>query len=165
MYHPRPFDLVSTLKSDICTIKSMAEEKGVMLEVQMPASALITGDDNMLATVVRNLLVNAVKFTAAEGTVVFEIKDFGDKGIKGGSGYIVSVTDTGIGMTFEQIENLFSLNRQQSRPGTIGESGTGLGLIVCKEMIEKHGSKLIVESEEGKGSRFWFEVSGTEKMG
>jgi signal transduction histidine kinase len=72
--------------------------------------------------------------------------------------YIVSVTDTGAGMTPEQIQNLFRIDRKQSREGTAGEKGTGLGLIVCKEFLEKQGSTLHVESEAGKGSRFWFEL-------
>jgi signal transduction histidine kinase len=61
-------------------------------------------------------------------------------------------------MTAEQINNLYRLDRKTTRRGTAGESGSGLGLIVCKELIEKHGSTLHIESEEGKGSRFWFEI-------
>jgi signal transduction histidine kinase len=58
----------------------------------------------------------------------------------------------------EQMQNLFRIDRQRSRKGTFGEQGSGLGLIVCKELIEKHGSRLHVESENGKGSRFWFTI-------
>jgi signal transduction histidine kinase len=72
--------------------------------------------------------------------------------------FTVSVSDTGIGMTKEQQQIIFRLDRQQSREGTAGEQGTGLGLIVCKEMLEKHGSQLYIESEAGKGSRFWFTI-------
>jgi signal transduction histidine kinase len=72
--------------------------------------------------------------------------------------YIVSVTDTGIGMTAEQLNNLFRLDHKSARRGTDGETGSGLGLIVCKELIEKHGSTLHIESEPAKGSRFWFEI-------
>jgi len=133
----------------------MAEEKGVELEVQMPSSALITADDNMLSTVVRNLLVNAVKFTAKGGKVTVDISPCGDDT----AAYTVSVTDTGIGMSAEQTQNLFRLDRKASLQGTAGETGVGLGLIVCKEFLEKHGSRLYVESEEGKGSRFWFQLS------
>ena len=74
--------------------------------------------------------------------------------------FTVTVTDTGTGMTSEQVQNLFRLDVKQSRQGTAGEEGTGLGLIVCKDMLAKHGSELNVESEEGKGSRFWFEIRG-----
>jgi signal transduction histidine kinase len=76
------------------------------------------------------------------------------------SSFIVSITDTGTGMTPEQIENLFHLDKPQTRRGTAGEEGSGLGLIVCKELLSMHGSTLHVESREGKGSRFWFSVGG-----
>jgi len=172
IYHPLPFNLISALQPDLDVIKSMAERKEIRFEAHLPPEAIITGDENMLLTVVRNLLANAVKFTAAGGKVVLEIeeikeikgiKGYADKGIKGGADkgikqYIISVSDDGVGMTPEQIQNLFCIGSQQLCPGTIGEQGTGLGLIVCKEMIEKHGSKLHVESEEEKGSRFWFEI-------
>jgi len=155
--HPIMFNLTAALLPDICVIKNMAESKDIAFEIQMPQTAIITADQNMLTTIVRNLLSNAVKFTAAGGTVIFEIKAFGDKEIKGGGGYIVSITDTGIGMTSEQIQNLFHLDRRQTYEST-GEHGTGLGLIVCREMLEEHGRKLYVESEKDKGSRFWFEI-------
>jgi signal transduction histidine kinase len=149
------FDLVSALKSDIDVTKSMAARKDVVIEATMPPSSIINGDENMIVTVVRNLLANAVKFTDKGGQVTLDIDAI--NGIS--TIHIVSVTDTGTGMTPEQIQNLFRIDRKQSREGTAGEKGTGLGLIVCKEFLEKHGSTLHVESEAGKGSRFWFELS------
>jgi len=81
---------------------------------------------------------------------------------------IVSISDTGVGIPAEQIENLLRLDRKRGRGvarnaptrGTANESGTGLGLIICKELLEKHGTTLHIESEAGKGSRFWFELMG-----
>jgi len=143
--------LLSDILPNISLIRKAAEKKGVTLDVQIPKDALITCDSNMLATVIRNLLNNAVKFTAKGGSVALEISNCS-------STYIVSVSDTGVGMNKEQLQNLFCLDNLHSRRGTAGETGSGLGLIVCKELLEKHGSKLNVESEEGKGSRFWFEV-------
>ena len=157
----RLFDLIVALKSDINIIQSMAEKKGILLDVRIPASAYITGDDNILTIVIRNLLMNAIKFTAPEGTVKLEIKEingikgYDDKEIKQ---YIISVSDTGVGISEIQLNRLFCLESAYSGMGTAGEKGTGLGIIVCKELLEKHGSKLYVESEEGKGSRFWFEI-------
>jgi signal transduction histidine kinase len=132
-------------------IKSMAERKDIDFEAHTPSSAVITGDENMLVTVVRNLLTNAVKFTGAGGKVSLQITECNSK-------YIVAVSDTGVGMSPEQLQNLFRIDRQHLRKGTAGEQSSGLGLIVCKEMLEKNGSRLNVESEEGKGSRFWFEI-------
>ena len=150
-YNLTQFDLATALQSCIGLIRNMAESKGVIFDVQMPETALVTGDHNMLTTVVRNLLDNAVKFTEKGGNVLLQIDDAGRK-------YTVSISDTGIGMNSEQMENLFRIDYRRSRKGTAGEQGTGMGLIVCKELIEKHGSRLYVESEEGHGSRFTFEL-------
>jgi signal transduction histidine kinase len=151
IYHPLPFDLFDAIQPDLEVIKSMAERKDIDFKVAAPPSAIITGDENMLVTVVRNLLTNAVKFTGAGGNVSLRITGCNGK-------YIVAVSDTGVGMAQEQLQNLFRIDRQHLRKGTAGEQSSGLGLIVCKEMLEKHGSRLNVESEEGKGSKFWFEV-------
>jgi signal transduction histidine kinase len=101
----------------------------------------------MLTTVVRNLLVNAVKFTAKGGTVTLSISPASPK-------FSVTVSDTGIGMSAEQLQNLFRIDRQSLRTGTSGEPGNGLGLILCRELLQKHGSRLHIESEEGKGAGF-----------
>ncbi|MCL2098127.1 MAG: HAMP domain-containing histidine kinase [Bacteroidales bacterium] len=155
-YNPLTFNLVDALKSDLNLIKNMAEHKGVGFDAQIPSTAVITGDRNMITTVVRNLLANAVKFTATGGKIVLNIST--DTGVSQYAPTTVSITDTGTGMTSEQIQNLFRIDRHQSREGTAGEQGSGLGLIVCRELLQKHGSTLHVESEEGKGSRFWFEL-------
>ena len=151
IYLPLPFDLVAALQRDMDIIKSMAERKNITFEAQLPLTAIITGDENMLVTIIRNLLTNAVKFTSAGGNVSLQINENSGK-------YIVSVSDTGVGMTPEQMQNLFRIDHQRSMRGTAEETGTGLGLIVCRDMLHKHGSALNVESEKEKGSRFWFEV-------
>ena len=172
-YTPSTFNLTARLREEVALIRKMAETKGITINVQMPEEAPVTGDSNMLATVIRNLLTNAVKFTAPGGQVALDITsptpslprregerekklsspNGGDRG-----GLIVTVSDTGTGMSHEQMRNLFRIDSLQSRQGTAGEQGSGLGLIVCKELLEKHGSVLQVESEEGKGSRFWFSL-------
>ena len=157
IFHPSPFNIVAVLQPDLENIKSMAARKEITFETIMPLSAIITGDENMLLTVIRNLLSNAVKFTATGGTVTLEITPQTSHH-KPHTAHLISVSDTGTGMSPQQLQNLFRIDRQGSMRGTAGETGTGLGLIVCKEMIEKHGSTLNVESEEGKGSRFWFTV-------
>jgi signal transduction histidine kinase len=133
----------------------------------MPDAALITGDADILTTVVRNLLTNAVKFTNAGGTVTLDVSPRDCRDVAGNvstGGYIVSVSDTGVGMSREQIGKLFIIDSAHSRKGTSGEQGSGLGLIVCREMLAKHGTTLHVESEEGKGSRFWFEVKNEKSL-
>ena len=142
----------------------MAERKRITFETQMPPSSIISGDKNMLSTVVRNLLANAVKFTAKGGTVTLNISPrICTDAACHVSTVVVSITDTGIGMSPEQQQNLFRLDVQQSRKGTAGEQGSGLGLIVCREFLEKNNATLYVESEEGRGSRFWFACTSYPK--
>jgi len=138
----------------------MAIQKDIAFEALMPEDAVITGDKDMLITVVRNLLTNAVKFTAQGGMVTLDISPCRD-GARPVSTtrYIVSVSDTGAGIATEQIPNLFRIDNQRSAYSATNETGAGLGLIVCSEFLKKHGSKLHIESEEGKGSKFWFELS------
>jgi len=181
-FTPAPFFLPN-LASDMALVCKMAQNKGVNFTISIPEDAIVTFDRNVLITVVRNLLTNAVKFTAAEGTVSLEVKEikgikgikeikgYADKEIKGCADkeikgyadkeikqYIISVNDDGVGMTPEQLHNLFRIDSAHSQRGTNGERGSGLGLIICKEFLEKNGSALHIESEPGKGSRFWFEI-------
>ena len=145
--------VINDLLPDINLISKMAEKKGVNFKLSIPDSAIITGDCNIISTVLRNLLTNAIKFTPAGGDVTLEITNNDNI-----AGYTFSVIDTGTGINKEQMKDLFSLFKPHSTAGTDGEQGGGLGLIVCKEMLEIHGSVLHVESEVGKGSRFWFLV-------
>ena len=151
-YTPIPFDIVATLRSDITLIENLAKRKGILFDIQMPETAIVTGDSNMITTVVRNLLTNAIKFTSANQTISLRIEP------QENNGYIIIVSDTGIGMSEKQMHDLFTLGNQRSQRGTNGESGSGLGLIVCKELIKKHQSVLQVESQEGKGSTFKFSL-------
>ena len=155
---PVTFDLAVRLRNEIALVRKMAENKGITLDFQMPDDAPVTGDGNMLVTVVRNLLINAIKFTASGGTVMLSVSPISPTTPVSHDKYLVSVTDTGTGMSEEQIQNLFRLDKPQTRRGTADEEGSGLGLIVCKELLGMHNSVLQVESEEGKGSRFWFEL-------
>ena len=123
-----------------------AEQKGVVLRTS-DLSGEIRGDRLMVDTILRNLLSNALKFSR-EGDVV-EIASRSEDGF-----VEISVSDTGIGMDAETREGLFRLDSVRSRPGTAGESGGGLGLILCRELAEKMSGEIKVESVEGKGSRF-----------
>jgi len=183
VYRPSTFNLAAGLRSDISLIRNMAGKKDITVDVRIPEDADVTGDSNMLSAAVRNLLSNAIKFTPVGGTVTLEASPYPstpfplqvlpptgeEKGKRelGGEfsppsgelvGACISITDTGIGMTEEEISSLFRLDSAQSRRGTAGEQGSGLGLIVCKELLEKHGSVLHVESTPGNGSRFWFTI-------
>ncbi|KPA15068.1 ATP-binding region, ATPase-like domain protein, partial [Candidatus Magnetomorum sp. HK-1] len=99
--------------------------------------------------VIRNLISNAIKYTDENGRVTIQSKTIGNE-------EEVSISDTGVGMSEEQIEKIFQIGKKHSSPGTAGESGTGLGLIICKDFVEINKGKIFVESTLGGGSQFKF---------
>jgi signal transduction histidine kinase/ligand-binding sensor domain-containing protein len=136
---------------DMVTLKSMASAKNVELKDSIPENLMITADKNMLKTILRNLISNAIKFTNRNGKVeVAAMLD--DRQVE------ISVSDNGIGMTKETISKLFRIDSNLSTPGTEDEKGTGLGLFLCKEFVEKHGGWIWVETNPGKGSTFKFNL-------
>lgn len=133
------------------SIMPLAGNKKLQLQNNITEDIFVFADENMLNTILRNLLTNAVKFTREEGSITLNVsldKEFAK----------VSVSDTGIGMPDKQRENLFKIGETQSSLGTENEKGTGLGLILCKEFVEKQGGQIWVESELGKGSSFIFTI-------
>jgi signal transduction histidine kinase len=126
--------------------------KNISLINKIDEDFVVLVDKESLKTVLRNLISNAVKFTPHKGIVTIS-SDLADRGF-----LLVAIADTGIGMSNEIRTSLFTITKKVSRPGTDNEPSTGLGLILCKELIEKHGGKIWVESTEGKGSTFYFTV-------
>jgi signal transduction histidine kinase len=123
--------------------------KSLTLNVNIPADATVTADRNMISTVLRNLVGNAIKFSHKGGTIELCTK-------KEGQLWNVCVTDHGIGMSAEVQESLFKIESQKLSAGTNGETGSGLGLVVCKEIMDLHGGHISVKSQEGQGSTFCF---------
>lgn len=128
-----------------------ASHKQLTLINNMDNEIHVYADKYMIDTIVRNFVSNSIKFTRPGGQIII-------KGIINGDNAEVSVTDSGIGISTEDQKNLFRIDEQTRRDGTANEKGTGLGLILCKEFIEKNSGVLWVESEENKGSRFSFTV-------
>ncbi|MBT4935058.1 MAG: hypothetical protein HOL66_13985 [Rhodospirillaceae bacterium] len=122
-------------------------DKNVRVESKVNADVHAFADTHMVDTVIRNLTSNAIKFTAAEGTVTIDGRN--QDGV-----CEISVSDTGVGMTPEQVDKLFSIGDKNSTKGTGGESGTGLGLLLCKDLLEKCNGSMVVQSKPGKGSTF-----------
>jgi CheY-like chemotaxis protein len=136
-------------------IKSLLDsirKKDINLSVDIPAEMQVYADLYMLQSVIRNLAANAIKFTPRGGTVAITA------GFTENKNLVIVVKDNGIGMNSEIKSNLFQLNKNTSRTGTEGEHSTGLGLILCKEFIEKHDGEIWVESEEGLGTSFYFTI-------
>jgi signal transduction histidine kinase len=149
-----PFDPVTVnvsrlFSEEILVLKEIAISKNITLKSSIPDNLTIMADENMIKTILRNLISNAIKFTNKNGSVITGAS-VTDNNVE------ISVCDNGIGMTKETIAKLFRLDANLSTRGTENEKGTGLGLILCKEFVEKHGGKIWAESIPGNGSTFKF---------
>jgi PAS domain S-box-containing protein len=147
-----PEKLNLKMKAGACidVLTESARKKGIGVDINIPDELEILADSHMFETIIRNLVSNAIKFTPSGGKVKVVAGINTDHFIE------IKISDSGIGMTPELINKLFLINEKTSRPGTEGEPSTGLGLLLCKEFIEKHNGKIWVESEVGKGSTFSF---------
>lgn len=150
-YEPSEF-LISDATSGLDDVYSpLAKAKGVKMIWDLPKDLKSISDKKMVETVLRNLVNNSIKFTNDGGTITTKAEPY-DKGIK------FSISDTGIGMTQEQIDGLFDLAGGASTHGTSGEVGSGLGLSLCQEFVEVHGGVIKVSSEISKGTCFTFTI-------
>ena len=131
--------------------KAKAEEKGIKLTSNVDIGLYASIDKNMISTVLRNLVSNAIKFTKSGGEIRIEANVSGD--------FIeVKVSDTGIGISEKNLQGIFEIDYNISTLGTNQESGTGLGLIIVREFVEKNGGTISVKSKEGEGSLFIFKI-------
>jgi signal transduction histidine kinase len=151
-FNPIGVQLLAVVNESIALLFEQAKIKGVDITVDISADISVFADINMLQTIIRNLVSNALKFTHKGGKVTISASTGDDSKVA------VAIQDTGIGLSREMVDNLFRLDVQTSRPGTDGESSSGLGLLLCKEFVEKHGDKISVKSKEGKGSTFSFTI-------
>jgi len=151
-YDPKSVLLYSLVNESLETMNESAKNKDIIISNDIQKDIEVFADKNMLQTIIRNLVSNAIKFTPKGGKVNLSAKTNGDERIE------ISVQDSGIGMSQSMVDNLFRLDVQSNREGTEGETSTGLGLLLCKDFIERHGGKLWVESEENKGSIFYFTI-------
>jgi signal transduction histidine kinase len=136
-----------------------ANKKEIRVSFSIAEEMMVFADANMLGSTIRNLATNAVKFTPTGGEITIAARRREDNSVE------ISVRDTGIGMDNDLQEKLFKVGDQISRRGTGGETGTGLGLIICRDFIEKHGGKIWVESEVGKGSVISFILPPADSSG
>ena len=151
-FEPEPFLLMPMITETMRPVMGSANKKEIEIKYEIPDYLQVFADQYMLASTIRNLASNAVKFTIKGGKVTIAAKAVPGNSVE------FSVMDTGIGMNPEMVDNLFRLDAQTNRRGTDGEPSSGLGLLLCKDFVEKHGGKLWVESEEGKGSVFYFTI-------
>lgn len=148
-YTPGKIDVIKLIHSVSDLLYINYRNKEIDLNLKIPESLIVDADGFMLETVLRNLISNAIKFTPRGGHINVSID------IKSNE-ILFAVEDTGVGMHKKQLDRLFKIDKNVSTPGTENEAGTGLGLILCKDFIQMHNGNIWVESERGKGSRFYF---------
>ncbi|SEA14039.1 Signal transduction histidine kinase [Flavobacterium gillisiae] len=141
--------LFSLISDEIKLLEIQALHKKVSVIINVDTNISVDADENMLATVLRNLISNAIKYSNSHGEIAVTTKEE--------NGFVeVTIKDDGIGMSQSEIKNIFTADFNKSKMGTANEEGHGLGLILCKEFIEKQGGKIWVQSIVDKGSEFKF---------
>lgn len=150
-FNPQNIDLVTIINDIIELSKGSAQQKSITILKRLAHNIPIIADKDMISTILRNLISNGIKFTNSGGKIVISAEQ-NEKQM------IVSVADNGVGMRNEDIDKLFRIDYSHSTMGTNNESGTGLGLLLCKELVEMQGGKIWIESEIGKGSVFRFSI-------
>ncbi|MDB4335144.1 PAS domain-containing sensor histidine kinase, partial [bacterium] len=146
-FRPERVCLKNIIDSVLNLTESKAVEKNIHIRTFVDENICMNGDANMMSTVIRNLISNAIKFTPENGKIEVDCRK-DDKNIK------ISVSDTGVGIREDMMDKLFNVDEKHSTVGTQNEKGTGLGLILCNEFVNIHKGSIKVESELNKGSKF-----------
>ena len=153
-FSPSSIRLKEAISSLLVIIRKSSDKKMIKISCDIPEHLVVTADKRMLESILNNLIFNAVKFTHKSGKITISAMTIP------GNYVGISIKDTGIGMNKDMIDRLFHLDADISTKGTEGEYSTGLGLFICKDFVDKHGGRIWVESEEGKGSTFQFALPG-----
>jgi len=140
-------NLLETITTSIGSYELLAEQKGIKVVKEIPDDLTLSFDQQTMSTVFINLVNNAIKFTPTDGLINIYTKQ-DEKHTN------IYVEDTGLGMDTETLNSLFLVSNSKIRKGTNNEKGTGLGLLICKDFVQKNGGELNVESEVGKGTTF-----------
>lgn len=152
-FQPSELQIKGIVEANILLQRENIKKKEIKIQTRIPKDLLVFADTDMMDTIIRNLLSNAIKFTPNKGIIEIacEYK-------KGNS--IIRISDTGRGIPADVIPDLFRIDKSVSTEDIEGEKGTGLGLILCKEFIDKHNGRIFVESIPGKGSTFTVSLPG-----
>lgn len=149
MYEPKTIPLKQQVERSVPSYAEIAKTKGITILIDIPESLSVYADQNMLDTIIRNLITNGIKFSHPGGKIRVSAKQENRFAT-------ISVADNGVGISKEDKDKIFSKTFAYTTRGTQGEKGSGLGLYLCKDFVEKHGGQIWVESETGKGSTFTF---------
>ncbi|MFZ1290891.1 MAG: PAS domain-containing sensor histidine kinase [Melioribacteraceae bacterium] len=150
-YRPQKIDLKILLDDSCKFFDPIAQKKNITIKSNVKNSVTVYADADMMRTIISNLITNAIKFSNAGGKVQIDSTDES-------TNYKIVISDSGIGMDAETLKRLFCIDANHKSIGTSKEEGTGLGLIICKEFVEKNGGHICVESKVGKGSKFSFTI-------
>lgn len=150
-FTPEQFDLTAVLQENKELLQVQAANKEITIHQERSAPLIVSTHKHSITTVIRNLVANAIKFTPQGGHIKIQAS-------KNQREVVVSIADTGVGMSEAVIQKLFRIDSKVSTLGTANEKGTGLGLVLCKDFVEKNGGRLWVESKEGQGSVFYFSI-------
>ncbi len=156
-YKPDTLNLNRSINETLDFLHVQAMNKSILCENNVKDDVFVMADENMLHTILRNLIANAIKYTPAEGKIVVNATN--QEG-----NILVEITDTGVGISKENIEKIFLPGSEYSTRGTNNETGTGFGLMLTKDFVERHGSDLNVVSEVGKGTTFSFYLLKAENI-
>ena len=150
IYRYKQLNLNHLVNENLILFDSMAQSKNIKLKSNIKGEFSVFADRDSIKTILRNLISNALKFTNPDGTITIDVKSYENDFIE------ISVADDGIGMDEETCSRIFSKFKNESRWGTKGEKGIGLGLVIAREFVEKHNGKIWVKSKLGEGSTFYF---------
>jgi Signal transduction histidine kinase len=157
-FNPEKTNLKIIIDENIDNLQLQVNNKGINLNSELTEDLFIYADKNMINTVLRNFLSNAVKYTFKNGTILVRVSRMPEE-------IIITIKDSGIGISKEKADTLFKLENSLSLPGTEKEQGTGLGLKLCKEFTDKMGGRIWVESSVGQGSEFKFTIPLVNQKG
>jgi signal transduction histidine kinase len=147
-FNPSEIELENIISTNIDLASINAKNKNISIEMSLEPQLKVFADSNMLNTILRNLLSNAVKFTNSGGKIEIKARNLDDDYIE------ITVADNGVGMDDNALNSIFRIDKSYSTPGTNQEQGTGLGLILCKDLIAKNNGTICVESQPGIGTTF-----------
>jgi len=150
-YNPEYFEMTTFIKEATLLLNGIAEQKSIVIENKIATNTQIYADKEMINTVLRNLISNALKFTTTGGKITISTEHIKNE-------LTVTISDNGVGISKDRINKIFNITENYSTPGTQKETGTGLGLILCKEFIEKNNGRIWVKSMVGIGSSFSFSL-------
>ncbi len=150
-YNPVGFNISEIIQETVSLYELPAQNKEIKVKLNLPKKCYVYADRNMVQTVIRNLINNAIKFTEQQGEISLSCTTEGDK-------MTFSIKDNGVGMSDEVIASAIGTSERHSSIGTMGEVGSGLGFIICREFLERNNSKMEIISELGKGTEISFQL-------